>query len=365
MMPADAVRIDYVAPAACPSSDDFQTQVADRAPHAHFADEGARARTLVVRVTARRGGFHGTLVVRELDGTQAARSVDASTCPQLVTGLALIAALAVDSKPSEGSTNATGVTSTNANGSENTTASTNANSNPSASANPPSDAASQNSPEKQAEKQPEKPPDSRSHETKLSETNPPDDGEEKDHASQSPSTRHAIEFSFGIDGGLVGGTSPNVLPTLPVFAEIGRGRGHGIFTPSVRARFERPGGDANASSQGSAHFTWTEGSVDLCPIAYAPISRLRLVPCVRGETGVVDATGSGVAPAREETRPWLVLGLVARARVDIVGPLFGEIEGAVGAPLVRDRFYLEPDFTVFRASAFAWSSAAGLGVTIW
>ncbi|MGH7330444.1 MAG: hypothetical protein ACREJX_19010, partial [Polyangiaceae bacterium] len=255
MMPADAVRIDYVAPAACPSSDEFQAQVADRAPHARFADSGTRARMLVVRIAARRSGYHGSLVVREIDGTEAARSVDASTCPQLVTGLALIAALAVDSKPNDASTNAASTTNTNANAASTTNAGANANSTTSK----PNDASSQNPPEKT--------PDSRSPETTPQKKNPPDDADEdEDHTPRSPSAQHAIEFSFGIDGGLVGGMSPSVLPTLPVFVEIGRGPGHGILTPSLRARFERPGGDADSSSQGSAHFTWTEGSVDLCPI---------------------------------------------------------------------------------------------------
>lgn len=358
MMPADAVRVEYAAPPVCPSPDEFQAEIAARAPRAQFADASARARTLVVRITPRRSGYHGSLVVRELDGTESTRSVDASTCAQVATGLALIAALAVDSKANEASSAAASAASANGNAGTNgseTPTSAGANS----SGNKTNDAPSPNSPEKK--------PDSETKETTATQKkNPTDESdEEKDRGTSSPSTPHAIEFSFGIDGGLVGGMSPSVLPTLPVFLEIGRGRGHGILTPSARVRFERPGGDADSSSQGSAHFTWTEGSADLCPIAYSPISRLRLVPCVRGEVGVVDASGSGATPTREETRPWVVLGLVARGRADLVGPLFAEIEGGLGAPLVRDRFYLEPDFTVFRASAVAWSGAAGLGVTIW
>jgi hypothetical protein len=88
-------------------------------------------------------------------------------------------------------------------------------------------------------------------------------------------------------------------------------------------------------------------------------------PCVRAEGGSLAATGTNVSPALNESRPWFTLGLVARARLTILGSLFLELEGGAFAPLVRDRFYVEPDATVQRAPVVAAAGAAGGGVTFW
>lgn len=345
----DPIRIEYSAVETCPSSDAFEAQLASRAPHARFAERGGRARVLLARVESRGAHFHGSLVVREIDGSEEVRVVDGSTCREVVTGLALVAALAVEPSASDADADASASTSAaNANDASSTTA---ANKD-----GPPTDpsttkSASKTDPKSSAAK---------------SENKEPTDPDDHDHAgAPKSSSPHAIEISLGIDAGVVGGASPVLLGTLPVFFEIARGGEHGFFSPSIRFRFERPGEDADPSSIGSAHFTWTEGSVDLCPIAWSPFARLRLVPCLRGELGILDASGVDASPSRSESRPWFSLGAAGRLRVAIVGPFFAEIEGEIFTPLVRDRFYLEPNTTIFRASAVAWSGAAGLGVSIW
>jgi hypothetical protein len=62
---------------------------------------------------------------------------------------------------------------------------------------------------------------------------------------------------------------------------------------------------------------------------------------------------------------WLSAGAIGRIGVRVIGPIFLEAEGGAVFPLVRDRFFVEPDETIHRAPAAAWSGAAGLGVTIW
>ena len=138
------------------------------------------------------------------------------------------------------------------------------------------------------------------------------------------------------------------------------------FSPAVRARFERPGSDAAATAQGSAHFTWTEVSLDVCPISLWLRASWRLQPCLRTEIGIVEGTALDTSVQHDEARPWATLGAVATSRWSIIGPLFVEIEATVIAPIVRDRFYLDPQSaTVFRASPVGGSAACGAGISIW
>jgi hypothetical protein len=174
---------------------------------------------------------------------------------------------------------------------------------------------------------------------------------------------HAWAWSIGAEVGLTSGVAPQPLLTVPVFLDLSR-RGSELFAPAIRLRFERSdSGTVNVSGVG-ADFTWTAGSADVCPIAWAPW-RLRFWPCARVEAGVIQASGADVTPTRNDTRPWLTVGGVLRARLTIYGGLFAEVEGTAFAPIVRDRFFIEPDTTIQHVPAVAAAGGAGLGASFW
>jgi hypothetical protein len=175
-----------------------------------------------------------------------------------------------------------------------------------------------------------------------------------------------LAFSFGAQAEVIAGVAPGFVGSVPVFAEISLDAPQRLFSPAARLRFERPGSDADATPQGSAHFTWTEGGLDVCPISLWLRASWRLQPCLRAEAGIIDGAGLGTSVEHDETRPWVTLGAVARSRWSILGPLFVEAEAVLIAPIVRDRFYLDPQSsTVFRASPIGGSAACGAGISIW
>ena len=92
---------------------------------------------------------------------------------------------------------------------------------------------------------------------------------------------------------------------------------------------------------------------------------MRVSPCARIDAGAVAAEGHDVQPSRSESRLWVSAGAVARTQYHIVGALYAELEEAVFAPVFRDRFFVAPDVTVFRAAAAGWTVSGGLGVSIW
>jgi hypothetical protein len=305
---------------------------------------------LLVRIVPRAGRFMGRLVVRELDGSEAERTVVGETCAEVVSALALIAAVAIDptaAAPKSSSNEPVAAASTNTTPSATSAAL--------AAENPPT------KPEQRTESHapPEQPP------TVPDENAPkPPSNEASNRAvAASPHTWHV---SLGADGEVGTGSSPTLWVSVPAFVELWRRpTGAGIFAPGARIRFERAGSGVVASSTGSAKFTWTKGSLDLCPIAWS-FGSVRLQPCARAEAGVVEASGVDVQPGRTNTRPWVTAGSVARGRWTVLDPLFVEVETAALVPIVRDRFFLETNnTTVFQAGVVAWTAAAGAGLSIW
>ncbi len=296
------VRVDYQAHAGCPSTEAFTQEVLGRVSRARAATPGEQARTLVVRVRAAGAGLEASLAIRELDGTVAERTVRGDRCPDLVTALAVIASVALDPVTRE----------------------------------PAPDAAPDAAPP------------------------PPPPAPPVDEARAPEPARARSTVSAGAGVGLAGGAAPVVLPGVLAFVEVSSER-DGLLDPSARLRFGRTAVGGRAEGGPGARFGLTTGSADLCPIALEGW-RLRASPCVRVEVGVLNARGSGVEPTHTEARPWFVLGPVARVRLDLTGPLFAELEGAVLAVVVRDRFLVDSTLQVYRPPPVAGAAGFALGL---
>lgn len=148
---------------------------------------------------------------------------------------------------------------------------------------------------------------------------------------------------------------------VPVFFEAARALGDN-FALGGAFRFVHAD-DTSLTGGIGGDFDWTIGALDLCAIVRA--GRFRADACERSSFGVLEAHGLGVVPANSVTRPWVDLGLALALRVRVLGPFFLEATGHVGAVLVRDRFFLEPNQTVFQAPSFTGEVGGGVGFEIW
>jgi hypothetical protein len=94
---SDAVDVAYVAPAECPSDARFWDAFAARAPHTQRVDAHG-AWSLVVEIAPAAGGFTGRIhVLHGAMGT--AREVSDASCENVVSALAVIAAITVEPEP--------------------------------------------------------------------------------------------------------------------------------------------------------------------------------------------------------------------------------------------------------------------------
>ncbi|AKV00752.1 hypothetical protein AKJ09_07415 [Labilithrix luteola] len=348
------VHVEYAASGGsggCPSSASFIEQLRSRSHRIRVSDRTDGARTIVVRVEAHDGRSAGRLTIREVDGGEAERSVQGSTCSEVVSSLAFVAAVAVDPGASllpephavsPAATAAPAPPASKAGGSIPAAPAPSATPQETTTTTPPPTVANGGSDERE--------PPSRTERASNEDGN------------DARPTAKSWELAVGLDGQVLSGPAPSVVFVLPVFVEIASSH-RGLLSPSARLHFER----LNTSSQtagAGAEFTWTAGGLDLCPVAWSP-DRFRIAPCLRTEVGVLQGGGIGVQPARSSSRLWLSTGAAAHVRWMAFRPVFVDLEAGLGAPLVRDRFFVQQNTMVFRVPDAEWSAALGVGATIW
>lgn len=254
-------------------------------------------------------GFDGTLEVVDMEGARSTQNLTSASCGEVVNAFALAVALAV----------AKAVAS------------------PPPAARPPP---------------PPPPPEM------LPAIPPPSPPSPETHA---PPHARPIAVLAGADGAGIFGATPNPVVGLPVFVEVAQERDRAGLVVEPRARLAWTFAATSDAPGGTVH--WTSGALDLCPLRYAFVTHTdRAIAdvraCARLEVGILSAT-----TAKTDRALWLAAGAPLTFRVEPARSLFVELEGAVRAPLARDRFAAGPaNSFVFRPSAVGGDVAIGAGV---
>ena len=93
----EAVRFQFAAPSECPDAAVFTARVRERTTRGRLAEPGELARTFNVRVTAGPQEFSGQIEFLDDNGAPVNRRLSGEQCDAVVSSLALITALALDS----------------------------------------------------------------------------------------------------------------------------------------------------------------------------------------------------------------------------------------------------------------------------
>jgi hypothetical protein len=97
----EKVRLAYQAPPGCPDRAALLEGVRARIGSAWEAREGDLARPIDVRVRSRGGRFVATIEFVDVEGQRVTRSVGGELCHNVVNGIALVTALAIESRVEE------------------------------------------------------------------------------------------------------------------------------------------------------------------------------------------------------------------------------------------------------------------------
>lgn len=93
----EAIRFQYQAPPECPDQPSFEAQVRARTQRGRAAEPLELARTFTLELVADARGFSGNIEFLDDGGSKVSRRVHGEQCDAVVSSMALITALALDS----------------------------------------------------------------------------------------------------------------------------------------------------------------------------------------------------------------------------------------------------------------------------
>jgi hypothetical protein len=307
------VRVEYRAPSACPERATFLAHVSART--ARFRASDAAPRAFLLELSPANGGFEGRLTTVEPSSARATRTLSGDTCEQVVSALALVAALTIESN-----------------------APAPAPATPPAAPPPPPSAAP---------------------------------------APAPPLSRPRVwHLEAGLGANMTSAVAPDLLFGLGPFVE--GSIDFGSLAPALRLSLQgAPARSSSVEGGGTAAFAWWLATVEGC--ARWTFAAFGLSPCARVGAGVLRVDGADIAQSRGQARPWVDAGGLLRLRWSPViksggprplrahpGPasfLFLEATGGFVLPITRDRFHFDaPDTTVHRAAPAGGLIGADVGV---
>jgi hypothetical protein len=307
--PGQPFRLEYWAHGQCPDAIEFARQIQSRAPRLRPAEGDEPALGFYAELDARGGAATGRLTARSPDGREVKREVRGATCDDVVTALALIAALAADpSQPVEASPTL----------------------------------GHANAPRRPAPRTPQDAVDEPAYDA-FTEPTVPD-----------PEQR----WTYGIGGGVAFDSSiaPNPGYGLGVGFEA-EGLGGSALRPLLGLSANRAAAASTGTGGGDAAFTWLAFRFTGCPLRWPEQTPLFLRPCGFFDVGELDGSVSFEGRSRDRSQAWFALGAFARIEALVGDVVSFQLDGGVIVPLERGGFRASPSDNV----AFQVPSAGILG----
>jgi hypothetical protein len=342
----DNIYLDYVAAVGCPSRSEFVAQVKARTALAQFVDDASTGRRFTVsarfeggravgRFTSGRGAMSGT-----------ARQVTSESCEDVVSALALIAALAIDPHANL----AEPLPPSGPDASSASTMSSDVTSN--AGANQPV-----------------------SHSASSGSSSPiaPNSPTRVERASGTGVRYSSWQIGLTANGTLWASSPVMPVGGLSVMVQWQSLEEQGL-SPALRLSVGRAvSATAHLDTGGGARFTSSTARLDLCALRINLGHSIALQPCVGIEGGWITATGVKQDPivgTQEWTRPWWAVNEMLRMQVELGKGWSYGLEAGLAEPLWRDTFVFDypapaPGSARYQVEIIhvpAWAPQMGTGV---
>jgi len=293
-------ELSYRAPAECPDEATFRANLAK-----HLRDTSRAAGTrLELTIAEHDTGYHGVLVALDSSGHRGTRRIEGKTCAEVAQALAFLARIVIELG---------GLVD---------------------SETPPPPAPA-----------PRVPP------PKLIVPSL-----HAQPAARKPPSR--VGVSAVLLGGARGGFAPGLRPTGELGVDVGASTA--VWSPWVRlAGFV--GSSRLGSLGGSASLRFFGGRLELCPLRLGD-TRLTVRACAGSELAVVDARGQIAIEPKSVTKLWASAEATLRLQWFATRSFFAELGGGPVLPIVRTRYYFEPDRTLYIVPDVTARLALGFGL---
>jgi len=323
--PLPPVAIRYSAPATCPPGLSFLDEIRRRTSRVSVYESQADPSDIAVAITATKDRFVGALERRAADGSSATRSLEAASCEEVASALALVVALALDPDADTSASPAPKESS---------------------SAPPPSDP----------------PPPAAPAESVTRTTEPPREPRVEPARPRAPEPERA-RARFGAGAWL----NSDVYTFVPdafgpgLSLEVAWRGGAASWGPALRLSGYYASRTYEDDVAG-AKLRWYGARLDLCSF-FLRKGVIEAAPCVQLGSGFLSAEGI-VDDPKQSTALWADLGLAARSRVVIAEWITLEHQMVLVAPLTRHTLeFVESDHVLYKVPAIGLRSI--FGVTGW
>jgi hypothetical protein len=320
--PAEHIALVYQAPPECPADDAFRSEVRSRVTGDWEARPGELARRVSVSVAQRADRYVATIEFLDPQGERVARSVAGVVCADVVNGIALVTALAIQSRVEEALAQSEPEPTPTP---------------PPPAPLPPAPAATPARPAASPAPQPERgPPPRRAH------------------------------VRFGGSATVATGVGPEPALGAALFAAFE------WSGPRVGLTAEASWSGRVQASDVPAHFQRYAARLEGCPVSFG-LGVVSFEPCASFELGLLRGDGDSLTKPGLATlasgggSPWLAPGALGRL-VASFDPIVVLLEATAGVPLVREKFGLLLNQTEqdpkFQAPSVVFGGSLGLGVRL-
>lgn len=319
------VSIRYQPLAQCPAEGWFLQQVLRRARHARLATGAESAREFRVVITNSAKQIRASLEFIDVDSRHVRRVLEGSNCVEVVSGIVLITALAIDPLL----------------------------------ANPMQDSAPSQASARQESRRPLEDANRR-----RTASRPVADRTSANPAIGLDGTLRRWSSMLGVSAGAVSAIAPVWAPSTALYSE---------FAAPNRNAALRLGVSYSDSGEvkrdgANTRFRLAFGSAGGCAWAVQLTNGLRIWPCAALQSGVFRAEGrqSPRLPFPNSSNSfWLAGDVALRAQIDVNRTLVFEIEGQALVPILRHSYVYERPLTLeYRTPAVGAAAYVGIGVRL-
>lgn len=317
----EAIHLDYVAEGRCPERPRILSELGAHADNWQLAEPGARKRRFVLRIEHRNAQYVGHLEIRSTDGEVAAGSeIRGPDCEDVALGLTLAVALALDPRSNAPPVGLASIP-------------------PVEGASPPSPTA------REVAEAPASAPTPRPSPAAAPASTEASDG------SWDLGAGARVEASRGVAGVLGGGS---------LYGEIGWAGPVRWFAPKLRLGVRRTLATEFDANGGHVDLALTAVLAELCPVALAFGPSLEASACLQGSVGVLSASATNIAAARDAQRLWLDYGGLGTMRWWLHRRVSLEASLGLSVPITRDRIRVDDDAVVTRADTLVLLGSVGV-----
>lgn len=347
----EKVRLEYRGLSECPDAATLRAAVGRRLAGDWEASPGELARRIDIVVSRVGDGYVATIELLDAQGRRLRRAVRGRDCGDVVNGIALVTALAIEARLDEAVDSSEPVTA--------------AGSAPDSPGDSPPNSAQNPMPPAPSPPAPvgTTPASAPVAVAPVASSGVPPEGA----ASASEEASTLLAWRAGLRAGVLTGIGPQLAPGLSLAGtlELGAARFGLSLVGFSSGRVTEAGVEAR--------FDLLAARIEGCPMAFDVAGPLSLEPCVSFEAGALSGRGYSDPPTVDEGQsgrsPWLAPGGLARL-VGSFGQLVVELEGSARFPLIREEFYVLSESeggddlraSVYRVPVTSFGAAAGVGL---